>query len=193
MKQIKSILINTICIVSLFGLMSCIKEIDLESLRPDPTLVVNCVAITGEPLTVSVSRTWFFTDDHPNVTLDKAEVNLFVNGVFKERMSFQEGDEAFNTKGYFKSDFIPVKGDRIRVEASYPEYGVASAETVMPAPAQVLKAGVTYATVAGSFGSARQNAIYQVTLKDNPAEENYYLLRMEEGIPVFDGIAKEYT
>ena len=37
MKQIKSILINTICIVSLFGLMSCIKEIDLESLRPDPT------------------------------------------------------------------------------------------------------------------------------------------------------------
>ena len=41
MKQIKSILINTICIVSLFGLMSCIKEIDLESLRPDPTLVVN--------------------------------------------------------------------------------------------------------------------------------------------------------
>ena len=43
MKQIKSILINTICIVSLFGLMSCIKEIDLESLRPDPTLVVdNC-------------------------------------------------------------------------------------------------------------------------------------------------------
>lgn len=127
MKQIKSILINTICIVSLFGLMSCIKEIDLESLRPDPTLVVNCVAITGEPLTVSVSRTWFFTDDHPNVTLDKAEVNLFVNGAFKERMSFQEGDEAFNTKGYFKSDFIPVKGDRIRVEASYPEYGVASA------------------------------------------------------------------
>ena len=91
MKQIKSILINTICIVSLFGLMSCIKEIDLESLRPDPTLVVNCVAITGEPLTVSVSRTWFFTDDHPNVTLDKAEVNLFVNGVFKERMSFQRG------------------------------------------------------------------------------------------------------
>ena len=63
MKQIKNILINTICIVSLFGLMSCIKEIDLESLRPDPTLVVNCVAITGEPLTVSVSRTWFFTDE----------------------------------------------------------------------------------------------------------------------------------
>ena len=62
----------------------------------------------------------------------------------------------------------------------------------MPAPARVLKAGVTYATVAGSFGS-HQNAIYQVTLKDNPAEENYYLLRMEEGIPVFDGIAKEYT
>ena len=76
MKQIKSILINTICIVSLFGLMSCIKEIDLESLRPDPTLVVNCVAITGEPLTVSVSRTWFFTDDHPNVTLGEEELHM---------------------------------------------------------------------------------------------------------------------
>ena len=30
MKQIKSILINTICIVSLSGLMSCVKEIDLD-------------------------------------------------------------------------------------------------------------------------------------------------------------------
>lgn len=28
MKQIKSILINTICIVSLSGLMSCVKEIE---------------------------------------------------------------------------------------------------------------------------------------------------------------------
>ena len=98
MKQIKSILINTICIVSLFGLMSCIKEIDLESLRPDPTLVVNCVAITGEPLTVSVSRTWF-SRMIINVTLDKAEVNLFVNGAFKERMSFQEGMRHLTRKG----------------------------------------------------------------------------------------------
>lgn len=193
MKQIKNILINTICIAVLSCLMSCVKEIDLESLRPDPTLVVNCVAITGEPLTVSVSRTWFFTDDHPNVILDKAEVKLFVNDSFKERMSFQEGDEVFNTKGCFKSDFIPARGDRIRVEASYPEYGVVSAETVVPEPAQVLKAGVTYTTVAGSFGYSHQNAIYQVTLKDNPSEENYYLLRLEEGIPIFDGIAKEYT
>ncbi|WP_297905423.1 DUF4249 domain-containing protein [uncultured Parabacteroides sp.] len=192
MKQIKNILINLICMVCLSCLMSCVKEIDLESLRPDPTLVVNCVAITGEPLTVSVSRTWFFTDDHPNVTLDKAEVKLFVNGIFRERMSFQEGDEVFNTRGYFKSDFIPVEGDRIRVEASYPEYGVANAETVVPEPVQVLKAGVTYVTAAGSTGS-HLNAIYQVTFKDNPSEENYYLLRMEEGVPIFDGIAKEYT
>lgn len=42
-----------------------------------------------------------FHDDHPNVTLDKAEVNLFVNGAFKERMSFQEGDEAFNNERVF--------------------------------------------------------------------------------------------
>ena len=64
MKQIKSILINTICIVSLFGLMSCIKEIDLESLRPDPTLVVNCVAITGEPFNRKCLPYLVFTDDH---------------------------------------------------------------------------------------------------------------------------------
>ncbi|MDD2953218.1 MAG: DUF4249 domain-containing protein [Parabacteroides sp.] len=196
MRQIKNILINTIGAAGLFALAaltSCVEEIDLESLRPDPTLVVNCVAITGEPLAASVSRTWFFTDDHPNVTLDKAEVKLFVNGAFTERLRFQEGDEAFNTRGYFKSDFIPAQGDRIRVEASYPEYGLASAETVVPEPAQVLKAGVTYASAGGSFGSSHQNAIYQVTIKDDPAEANYYLLRMEEGVPVFDGIAKKYT
>ena len=136
--------------------------------------MVNCVAITGEPLTVSVSRTWFFTDDHPNVTLDKAEVNLFVNGAFKERMSFQEGDEAFNTKGYFKSDFIPVKGD-VSV------WKLLIRNMVWQAPRQYasarpgLESGGNLCHGSWLFWFCSPECDLSVTLKDNPAEENYYL------------------
>lgn len=175
------------------GLMSCVQTIDMESLRPDPTLVVNCVAVTGEPMKASVSRTWFFTDDHPNVLLKEAEVKLFVNGTFKERMSFQPGDEVFNTKGYFKSDYIPAEGDQIRIEASCPDFGQATAETVVPKPAQVVRAAVSYVSNGQSWNGEARKAIYQITIQDDASRDNYYLLRMEEGIPVFDGEAKKYT
>lgn len=182
-----------ICVAGISGLMSCIKVIDLESLRPDPTLVVNSVAVVGEPLEVSVSRTWFFTDDHPNVALRDAEVKLFVNGTFKEMLRFQEGDEAFNTKGYFVSDFTPVAGDRIQLEALHPELGEARAETVVPDPAPIVKANMTIVNGGFSVYDTNGSAIFQVTIKDDPSRNNYYLLRLEEGIPIFDGIEKKYT
>ena len=169
---------------------ACVKEINLDDLRPKPTMVVNCVAATGEPLRVSVSRTWFFTDNHPNVVLKDAQVKLFVNDAFREEMRFQEGDKVFNTSGYFSSDFIPQAGDRIRIEASYPKFGEAKAATIVPDSVKITSASVK---VMDANGLNMRTAVYEVTFKDDPNVTNYYLLRMEEGAPVFDGIAKKYT
>ena len=36
---------------------SCMKEIDLEHLRPEPKLVLNCVIIQDKPIIASLSRT----------------------------------------------------------------------------------------------------------------------------------------
>ena len=169
---------------------ACVKEINLDDLRPEPTMVVNCVAATGESLRVSVSRTWFFTDDYMNVELEGAQVKLFVNDAFREEMRFQEGDKVFNTRGCFSSDFIPQAGDRIRIEASCPKFGEAKAETIVPNSVEITSASVK---VMGINEPNQRTGVYEITFKDDPNVTNYYLLRLEEGAPVFDGIAKKYT
>lgn len=181
---------------SLVGLLlwfvntACVKEIHLDDLRPNPTMVVNCVAATGEPLRVSVSRTWFFTDDHSNILLDDAQVELFVNNEFREAMGFQQTDKVFNTNGYFTSDFIPEAGDRIRIEVSHPSFGKAEAETIVPDSVEIIDASMR---LIQTDNPNTKTAVYEVTLKDDPSVTNYYLLRLEEGVPIFDGISKKYT
>ena len=66
------------------SLTACLTEVDLSDLRESPRLVVNGVAVAGEPLRLSVTRTWFYTDDHPNVVIPDATVRLYVNDHYEE-------------------------------------------------------------------------------------------------------------
>ena len=171
----------------LLALSACVEEINLDELRPDPTLVVNCVAVTGEPLKVYVSRTWFVTESRPDMPLDEVEVDLYVNDRPKEGLTLHE-DDLFNTPDYFVSDYLPAAGDRICVEVSHPELGEASAETEMPERAWFVDADVRLVDMDNS-----QSAIYEVTFRNDASRSDYYLLGLDEGIPVFDAVAKRYT
>ena len=70
------------------SLTACLTEVDLSDLRESPRLVVNGVAVAGEPLRLSVTRTWFYTDDHPNVVIPDATVRLYVNDHYEETIPF---------------------------------------------------------------------------------------------------------
>ena len=48
-----------ILVLLLFVLSGCEKEINLEHMRPEPKLVLNCLAVQGDTLSVELSRTWF--------------------------------------------------------------------------------------------------------------------------------------
>ena len=119
---------------------SCVEEMNLDDLRPDPTLVVNAVAMAGEPLAVDVTRTWFYTDLNPEVTVSDAEVALYVNDAFRERVAYQPGDSAYNVPGRYRSAYVPVTGDRLRIEVSHPTYGKATAQAEVPALAPFVAA-----------------------------------------------------
>ena len=173
-------------------LTACVEEIDLEELRPDPTLVVNCVAQAGKPLEVGVSHTWFFTDDHQNVPLEDAEVNLYVNDSFREKLWFEEGETVYNMPGQYHASYVPREGDRIHLEVSHPEFGKAQAETVVPKQAKVLKANIHYLPEEGSGYGRKGTILYQVTIRDDNTRDNYYLLRIDRAVPVFDRKAKQY-
>lgn len=52
-----------ILVLLLFVLSGCEKEINLEHMRPEPKLVLNCLAVQGDTLSVELSRTWFYADN----------------------------------------------------------------------------------------------------------------------------------
>ena len=172
MKRIWYILIG-------ISLTACLIEVDLSDLRESPRLVVNGVAVAGEPLRVSVTRTWFYTDDHPNVVIPDATVRLYVNGHYEETIPFVPGDTLFNAAGNYQAAFVPQVADRLRLEVSAPSYESVHAETEVPQPSMLLDAKAVQEVI--TVDSTMKRISYAICFQDAAEEENYYLFRLEEG------------
>lgn len=130
---------------------SCVKYVDLEHLRPDPKLVLNCVAQTGMPLTATVSRTWFYTDENPNITIEDAKISLYVNGQYREDMTWHVEESEYNSAAYYKASYIPSDGDKIRLEVEKDGFKDISAECVLPVKPELLKLEVVREKDTGSY------------------------------------------
>ena len=172
MKRIWYILIG-------ISLTACLTEVDLSDLRESPRLVVNGVAVAGESLRVSVTRTWFYTDDHPNVVIPDATVRLYVNGHYEETIPFVPGDTLFNAAGNYQAAFVPQVADRLRLEVSAPGYEAVHAETEVPQPSTLVDAKAVQEVITAD--STMKRISYAICFQDAAEEENYYLFRLEEG------------
>lgn len=90
-----------------------------------PVLCLNSLITAGEPIEVSVTHTWFYTDQ--NAAADHrvadARVSIYANG------------------SLVGADYIPREGDAIRIVAESAVYGEAHAEVVVPfsVPAEAVK------------------------------------------------------
>ncbi len=175
MKDIKWIL----PLFTLLLLPSCMKEIDLEHLRPDPTLVLNGVMTAGQPVTARVTRTWFYTDAHPDVSLPDADVQLYVNDQLQEKLTWQTGDSTNNYRGYFQGAYIPRLGDRLKMTAAAGNYPEVWAEATIPEHVPILN--VTYKYVRNDKNGYEDGKHYklEITFQDDPDQENYYLIQLE--------------
>ena len=164
---------------------SCMKEIDLEGLRPDPKLVLNGVASQGEPLRISLSRTWFYTEDYPNVSISDAKVNLYVNDRFFEQMTWNVKEFEYYSIGNYVSSYIPISGDKVRIEAERDGFkNIVAEETILDKPAllnftaEEIKSQEPY--------SPDIKKRFKVTFKDDPRTTNCYLINLFVGRPVYE-------
>lgn len=165
-------------------LASCVENIDMEDFRPNPRLVLNTVALVNSPLTASLSRTWFYTDKHPNVTIGNAHVELYVNDTFRELLVWQEGDADYNSKGYYASSYCPAVADRIRLVAKAEGFKEVSAETILPQPARLVSTTITTkrdTIYSHSYYEVTTTYTNHITMKDDGTQKDYYLIRFESG------------
>jgi len=186
--MIKKLYIGLLASLSL-SLAGCIEELDLENLRPEPRLVLNSVVVAGEPVTAGVSRTWFLTEDHPNVTLRNVEVLLQVNGQPVERMLWEDGDTMYNGLGQYISSYRPVSGERVEITAKWEKKEV-SATTILPESCPIKDVVADYTFVPGYSEKKR---LLSITFEDNPGVNNYYLIRFEINQHYRDSLTGEYT
>lgn len=165
-------------------LHSCYREIDLKKYRTAPKLVINSVAEAGVPITASISRTWFYTDNTPDVTITNAEVSLYLDGIFCETLTQKQ-------PGSYLSSVIPQAGDRVKIVAVSPEYGTVWAEDIIPEPVRIDDIKITLMKKENN-GSSRiefdenGNPViipvieevyrYQITFQDTPNRKDYYAL-----------------
>lgn len=164
---------------------SCMKEVDLEYLRPDPKLVLNSVASAGEPLKASLSRTWFYTEDYPNVTIEDAKVELYVNDRLFEEMSWNVEETEYYAVGNYVSSYIPVPGDKVRVEAKREGFKEAVGEEIVPDKPSLLKLyAESYEEDIYGYTSSKRR--YKVTFRDEPSVQNCYLISIVYGTPHYE-------
>ena len=107
-------------------LTGCYEDFNPE-IDTKPVLCINSLITAGEPIEVEVTHTWMFNDkeaqrDH---SVNDASVTILANG---------------KTVG---ADYLPAEGDKIRIMAESPVYGIATADVVVPFASPIGKVKVT--------------------------------------------------
>ena len=130
-------------------LTSCYRKFDLEEYRTTPKMVINSAFSPDTVVMASISRTWFHSESKPDVTIRNAKVELYIDGIFKEEMPWKEysywkssrwlGEDrgGWVTDTLYISNTVPQPGQTVKIVASTPEYGTASAEDKIPSKTEI--------------------------------------------------------
>lgn len=187
-------------------LSSCTKEVDFTGTQSDPLLVVNGLEQVGQPAWLRVEKSVFFLDDQPDCRVKNVQVDLYVNGAFKESLQVrdslqmeeyiiwtEEGEiwkerlvYAFN---YCEGEYILCEGDELRFEVRTDEFETATAEVTMPEAPRV----ISFDTVRVESPSEYETKVHFALKLDDPAGTDYYNLFPQDGLSGFTSSDPVFT
>lgn len=122
----KSIKIFSNLIVVILILSACTKSIDFEGEITAPKVVVHSFINPDSVVSAYVSLSTFFLSDTLQFKqVYNADVSLYVNGGFKEKMNRVYSSRAAKYKGTYQ----PAIGDIVKIVVKVPEMGEVSAES----------------------------------------------------------------
>jgi len=177
---------------SLVIFLSCYKDINLDKYKTDPLLVLNCVISPDTVIMASVTKTWFITEEEPKITVNDAEVELYLNGIFKENMSWMDTEHP--NGGIYLSSVRPFCGDRIKIIATAGKE-VIYAEDIVPPSVQIEGVHISKQDYGKKMILINQDGEsvelydkveikYEITFQDDPDEDNFYFVRIETCDPL---------
>jgi len=173
----------------LFLLASCDKDIDFSGEMTAPQLVINSFVSPDSFIVANITQSKFFLEDseygETYKPVENAEVEVFVNDVFKEKLT-----QGF-ILGTWSSQYKPKVGETIRLKVSATGFKTAWCETRIEQPISIIAIDSTIETknkypitmYIDSLGTSdtvayqidRQNH-FSLRFKDPDNEQNYYRL-----------------
>ena len=175
---------NRIAIISILatlGLLysSCVKETTFEAADLSKKIVVNGFAKNSQEIELTVTSD-FVGLGASLESLENAQVAIFQNEVFVENLTYAQ--EPTEVVGKFSASFIPASATNYRVEVSHPDFPTVETSAVMPPEVAIKEASVQ------SIGENSYNFSFKIK---NPAEANYYYLKMYFRNYELDSITQE--
>ncbi|MEA4841110.1 MAG: DUF4249 domain-containing protein [Bacteroidales bacterium] len=181
---------------------SCEKDIEFTGETEEPMLVINSFITPDSVITANITKSKFFLDENDDsgnfITVENAEVRVYVNDVFKEKMSYV-------SNGNYKASFAPAIGETIKLEVSAPGLNTAWCETKMEDAAQIIvldstsKTMESYPISNGYYdetpASGTEDTIgyyykirydFSLHFKDQESGQNYYRLLVKL-VTTYDG------
>ncbi|MPM46218.1 hypothetical protein SDC9_92916 [bioreactor metagenome] len=134
--------------------IACEHQLDVDFSNEKPLIVMNGIIEPDVPITVSISKSFLFTDtDSTAPYLKDVSVELHINNKLVEKMQLAGVDTTKQSSrrgvSYFRSVTHAKIGDRVRLEANAPGLETVWAETVIPMPPTIEKVDTaTYITPA---------------------------------------------
>ena len=110
---------------------ACTKPLKFKGEYVDPKLVVNCIAVPGEPIKAVVYKSDFVFDTITDYTMPEGtQAFLFVNGISKGEMQVNADTTYYNylnppifTVNYhFTHDYVPQIGDVVKISVTAPGF-----------------------------------------------------------------------
>jgi hypothetical protein len=176
MKAIQHILIT---IITIHLLASCEKVIEFNSDTVEPMIVVNSFINPDSLIYTHLSKSKFFLSNKNGFDfINNADVSLYINQVFKEKLSF-------TSDGMYLSNIKPKTGETVKIIVKADGFDDAESTAIIPEKADILSADTTMVT--------RQNYVYtngndtmaidqggdinfRIRIKDPGDVQNYYRL-----------------
>lgn len=198
MKTISKILVSALLVL---GLAACEKEILYDDIAPEPLLVVNGLQHVGEPARLAVEKSSFVVNAERDFRVKDVEVDLYVNGVFKEALQvrdslimetwgvWSEDENDIVTEErleygfvYCEGTYLLQAGDALRFVVRSSEFEKAAvAETKMPLTPNVIR----FDTIRVEETADGDRTLYFALEIDDRAGKDFYNLDGWEGLDDF--------
>ena len=158
-----------------FLLAGCYEDFD-PNIDVTPVLCINSLITAGQPIEVSVSRSWVYTDEggEDDHSVKDATVSIFANGK------------------PIANDYLPLEGDVIRIEAYSDTYGSAEAEVTVPFATPITNLEIIPALSSLSTSDLHGQGMYlavdfdiaiNLTLPNYKDSNRYYCIKEEDFKP----------